>query len=74
MVAIGLMRETESSQRSIEAYVAMTVSSICGLNQREARGDNWLLVIFVCFSVFGTADAIDYQGTRRLSTLRLIRK
>ena len=71
---IGLMRETESSRRSIEAYVAMPVSSICGLNQREARGDNWLLVIFVCFSELVTADAIGCQGTRRPSTLRLIGK
>lgn len=68
---IGLMRETEYSMRSVEAYVAMSVS---GFNQREARSDNWLMGIFVCFSVPVTAGAIGCHGTRRPSTLRLIGK
>ena len=57
--------------RSVEAYVAMSVS---GFNQREARSDNWLMGIFVCFSVPVTAGAIGWHGTRRPSTLRLIGK
>jgi len=48
---IGLMRETRRFDASVEAYVAMTFSSICGFNQREARGDDWFIVIFVHFSV-----------------------
>ena len=65
---IGLMRETEYSKRSVEAYVAMSIS---GFNQREARSDNWLMAIFVCFSVRVTAGGIGCHGTRRPSILRL---
>jgi len=42
---IGLMRGIECSARRTEAYVAMSVSSICGFNQRETRSDNRSTVI-----------------------------
>ena len=65
---IGLMRETDYSKRSVEAYVAMSIS---GFNQREARSDNWLMGIFVCFSEPVTAGGIGCHGTRRPRILRL---